>query len=227
MQTRLLIIGISLFLFTCRGRKESVYVWNGEDESRKLTLLKNNTFILEIEADYYHRIDTGKFQMVGDTLIINPDKTGGEIERVEKVDSLFMEKRFLEVMEQEVIFDTTNSLVESYYRAQIFPNVMINNSIALEISPDDPSYKKLTIPESIKVQSITVTVLEENSCKPRLAYHMDNLNDTKSYRVFLRSRRNQENYLAGFKWILKGESIESFFSNEDCDPLDVKLVRTR
>jgi hypothetical protein len=97
----------------------------------------------------------------------------------------------------------------------------------LEVSPDDPSYNKLIIPDSVEVQSITVTVLEENSCKPRFAYRVDNLNDSKSYRVFLRSRRNQENYLAGFKWILKGESIESFFSSEDCDPLDVKLVRKR
>jgi hypothetical protein len=202
-------------------------VWKGEDESRKLTLLNNNTFILEIETDYYHRVDTGTYRQVGDTLVINSEKTGGEIETIKTVDSLFMEKRFLEVMEQEVIFDTTNTVVDLYYRTQIFPNVIINNSIALEVSPDDPSYNKLIIPDSVEVQSITVTVLEENSCKPRFAYRVDNLNDSKSYRVFLRSRRNQENYLAGFKWILKGESIESFFSSEDCDPLDVKLVRKR
>lgn len=227
MKTRFLIIGLAFFLFTCRGRKESIYVWKGEDERRKLTLLNNNTFILEIEADYYHRIDTGRYYLSGDTIIINPEKTGGEIETVKSVDSLFMEKRFVEVMEQEVVFDTANTIVESYYRRQLFPNVIINKSIVLEVNPDDPSFSKLTIPDSVEVQSITVTVLEENSCRPRFAYHIDIGENSKSYRVFLRSRRNQKNYLAGFKWILKGESIESFFSNEDCDPMDNKLVRRR
>lgn len=230
MKPRILIICIAFLLFNCRGRKESVYIWNGEEESRKLTLLSNDTFILEIDADYYYRIDTGTYRITGDTLIINPDKKGHEIESVQTIDSLYMGQRFLEVMDQEIIFDTSNVVVDEYYRRQIFPNVVVNNSIALEVSPDDASYNKLIIPDSIEIHAISITVLEENTCVPRLTYHieLDKMKQTaKSYRVSVRSRKDQENYLAGFKWIMKGESIESFFSNEDCESMDIKLVRKR
>ena len=215
-------------LVSCRGKKALIYTWKGEEESRKLTLLKNNTFIMEVKTDYFNRTDTGTYLIAGDTLIINPDKKRNEIDSIVFVDSLFNGQRFLEVAEPEIVFDTTNTIVESFYHMIIFPNVIVNDSVTLTVNPEDPSYRKLVIPDSIEVRKITLTIQENNTCKPIIKFHLklpgDN-NALKSYRLFVSSRKDRENYLAGFKWLIKGDTIESFFSNENCDPLEIKLIR--
>jgi len=229
MKYLVVILSLAL-LVSCRGKKESIYSWKGEEESRKLTLMKNGTFILEINADYFNRTDTGTYRMFGDTLIINPEKRNNEIDSIAFMDSLFNGQYFIEVMETEIVFDTTNTIVESFYRNVIFPNVVVNDSIALSVSPNDPSYKKLIVPDSMEIYNITVAVLEENTCKPVLKYHVvisEPKKTSKSYRLYMPSQRNRENYLGGFKWLLKGDTIESFFSNENCESINIKLVREK
>jgi hypothetical protein len=215
-------------MISCRGKKESIYAWKGEEESRELTLLRNNTFILEIKTDYYSRIDTGSFKIIGDTLIINPDKGGDAIDSVFYVDAMLNERRYVEVNEEEIVFDTNNVEVESFYRATLFPSVTINDSLALSVSPDDSSFRKLIIPDSVSIHKLTINVQEGNTCRPGINYHFDippGNEFNKSFLVFIPSRRNRENYLAGFKWLIRGDTIVSFFANNNCDPVGIKLVR--
>ncbi len=228
MRYFVIIVLATSLLISCRGKKASIYTWKGEEESRKLTLLKNNTFIIEVNTDYFYRVDTGTYRIAGDTLIINPDKKRNEIDSIVFVDSLFNGQRFLEVAESEMVFDTSNTIVESFYRMMIFPNVIVNDSIALVVNPDDPSYRKLIIPDSLSVKKITLIIQESNTCKPILKFHLKlsgDSNNVKSYRLFMSSRKDRENYLAGFKWLIKGDTIESSFSNENCDPSEIKLIR--
>lgn len=222
--TGLVVLLVSL-IFSCRGKKESIYSWRGEEEFRKLMLRRDNTFVLNIQTDYYNRTDTGTFRRVGDTLIINGDKVNDGIDSVVFVDSLYFDERFIEVMEPEFVFDTTNTMVESFYRTLIFPNVIVNDSVVLSASANDPSFRKLTLPDSIEIKKITVIIQEGNTCKPVLRYHQTFDRNHISYRLFIASRKGRENYLAGFKWLIKGDTIESFFANENCEPMDIKLVR--
>lgn len=222
-----LVVLLASLIFSCRGKKESIYSWKGEEEIRSLTLRRDNTFILKIQTDYFSRIDTGTFAQMGDTLIINPDKVKDGIDSVVTIDSLYYEERFIEVIEPEFVFDTTNNIIESFYRTLLFPNVTVNDSMVLSASSNDPSYKKLSIPDSIEIKKITVIIQEGNTCKPVLSYHQTFDSNHKSYRLFITSKKGRKNYLAGFKWLIKGDTIESFFANENCEPTDIKLVRER
>lgn len=227
----IIIILISLvLLLSCRSKKESVYSWKGEEESRELTLLKNNTFILSIKTDYYSRLDTGFYEIRGDTLIINPGKRGTTVDSVYYVDSGMHEQRYVEVNEEEIEFDTNNVAVNSFYRTILFPSVKVNDTLPLSVSPDDATFRKLVIPDSVSVRRLTVEILEENTCKPRLKYHLDvpvEEANQKSYLLFIHSRKSQNNYLSGFKWLIRGDTIFSNFANENCDPVGIKLISQR
>jgi hypothetical protein len=226
-----IIISCVILLLSCRGgKKESIYLARGEEETRKLTLLKDNTFILEISTDYYNRVDTGIYKMNGDTLILNPASRERTIDSVQYVDELLSGRRFVEVYEEEVEFDTNNVIVESFYRAIIFPQVVINDSLALSVSAADSSFRKAEIPDSITASRLEVRIQESNSCKPQLTYYLQiapDVGDHKSYLIFIPSRRNRENYLPGFKWLVKEDTIISFFANEECDPVGLRLIRER
>lgn len=227
MALRITCIIAVAFLLSCRGEKDAVYHWQGEGESRTLTLLKNGTFILDIKAGYYNRLDTGTYKLNGDTLIINPDKTKSTIDSVATTDSLFNGQRYMEVFEEEVVFNTENSVQESFYHETVFPAVIVNDSLALTLNPDDHAYHKLAIPENVTVRSARVTISEDNTCKPSLTFHI-NLSEkssANSYRIYIRSKDNKDNYLAGFKWLMRGNTVESFFKNEACEPAEIRMIR--
>lgn len=227
----IIIILISLVLvLSCRSKRESIYSWKGEEETRELTLFKNNTFILSIKTDYYNRIDTGFYDMNGDTLIINPGKRGTTIDSVYYVDSGPEEQRYVEVNEEEIEFDTNNVAIGSFYRTILFPSVKVNHTLSLAVSPDDASFRKLVIPDSVSVRQLTVDVHEENTCQPKITYYLyipEAMANQKSYVLFVDSRKGRENYLAGFKWLIRGDTIFSFFANENCDPVGMRLIRQR
>lgn len=228
MLSRVVLLLVVVTLLSCRGRKDMVYSWQGDGESRTLTLLKNGTFILDIKAGYYNRTDTGQYRINGDTLLINPDKVSNHIDSLVTADSLFQGQRYMEVFEEEVVFNTQNEVEETFYRQVVFPSVVINDSLALALSPDDPAYHKLVIPESIHLKSLKVTVSEDNTCKPSVTYSMtvpDDFDNAGSYRVYLKSRENKHNYLAGFKWLIRGNTIQPFFRDNNCEPAEIKLIR--
>lgn len=213
---------------SCRGRKETVYGWKNKEESRTLTLLPDGIFVLNINAGYYNRIDTGTYLMHGDTLILNPDKQANASDSVVVMDSLFMGNRYVEVYEEEVTVDN-NEVAESFYRPTIFPAVKINGSVPLSLIPEDPGYHKLLIPDSIAVSSVVITRREANTCRPFYDVQVnipEGRNDQgKSYRIYLPSKQRTENYLGGFKWLVKGKTIESFFKEDTCDPIGITLKR--
>jgi hypothetical protein len=214
----------------CKSRKEAIYIWQNEDEHQRLILKRDNSFVLEIDAGYYLRIDTGTFIQRGDTIVLNPDKEGNVIDSLVEMDSLFYGHRFLEVMEPEVSVSKDNEITKSFVRAILFPMVIINDSIPLSLNPDDQSYSKLLIPDSLDVYRILIRVPEEKTCKPELTFKL-NLHErekpAKSFRIYIRSHDTRELYLAGFKWLLKGDTVETTFMDEWCSPIGVKLVRSR
>jgi hypothetical protein len=219
-----------ILVVSCRGKKESIYFARGEEETRRLTLLKDNTFILEIRTDYYNRVDSGIYKIEGDTLILNANGEERTIDSILYVDDRLNEHRFVEVNEGEVEFDTNNTIVDSYYRAIIFPEVVINDFDTLSVSPADSSFRKAEIPDSVMVSGLDVLIHESNSCKPQITYHLQipsEFGNQKSYVIFIPSRRKRENYLSGFRWLIRGDTIVSFFANENCDPVGIKLVRQR
>ena len=230
MKCRIIIRCFILFVSCRGGKKESIYVAKGEEETRRLTLLKDNAFILEIRTDYYSRVDTGIYKMDGDTLILNPASGKPTIDSVRYVDEVLNGHRFVEVYEGEVEFDTNNAIVESFYRAIIFPEVVINDSLSVSVSAADSSFRRAEIPDSITVSRLAVRVHESNSCKPQLTYTLQIAPDVgyqKSYLIFIPSRRKRDNYLSGFKWLIKEDTIVSFFANDECDPVGIRLVRQR
>jgi len=214
----------------CRSKKEVIYLWEGEDESRRLTLQKDNTFILEIDAGYYLRVDTGRYVQRGDTLVMNPDRGGNVIDSLLEMDSLFYGHRFLEVMQPVITFGDDNTVIDSHYRGVLFPVAIVNGSLALSIDPNDPSYRKLLIPDSVSVRTILVRVPEERTCKPELTFRLSipqREPPTKSYRVYIRSHDSRIHYLAGFKWLLEGDTIKAHFIDEWCTAGEMRLARRR
>lgn len=228
MSSRVILVLAMAAMLSCRGRKDTVYSWQGDGESRTLTLLKNGTFILEIKAGYYNRTDTGQYEITGDTLVINPDKVSNHIDSLVTADSSFHEARYMEVYEEEVVFNTQNEIEEVFYREVVFPAITINDSLPLAVSPDDPAYHKVIIPENMAVRSIKVTINEDNTCKPSVTYRMtvpEGFETERSYSLYLKSRENRHNYLAGFKWLIRSNTIQPFFKNNDCEPAEIKLIR--
>lgn len=228
MTSRAILIMSLIFLFSCRGKKEAVYSWQGDGESRTLTLLRNGTFILDIQAGYYNRTDTGNYKINGDTLIVNPGKISNVIDSIATNDSLFNGQRHMKVLEEELVFNTENEVQESFYREIVFPSVVINDSVQLSVSEDDPAYHTLIIPENTKIRSIKVTVNEENTCKPTVIYRLiipEEKSIAGSYSIYLRSKDSKDNYLAGFKWLIHNDTVESFFKNNDCEPSEIKMIR--
>ena len=223
----LIFFSCALLLGACRGKKESIYVLASEDETRTLTLRKDGTFLLEVRAGYYNRIDTGTYDMRADTLALNQDKSRPELDSVVVIDSLYNGARFLEIFEEEVVVDY-GVITQSSYNPPIFPTVVVNDSIPLSLNPDDQSYHKLLIPDTLELQKVRVTRFENNTCKPSITVEKKlpaSVGSTKSILIYLRSYERPEHYLSGFKWLVKGDTIESFFQNENCESLELKFVK--
>jgi hypothetical protein len=228
MCTRIIICLVIIGMGVSCSNKEAVYSWQTTEESRTLALTKDNRFILNIQGGYYNRIDTGTYQVSGDTLILNPDKIKNSLDSIVALDSLFNGQRFIEVYEEIVEVDAHNAIQGSTYSASIFPSVIVNNTLSLSLSPDDQSYHKLILPDSVAVRELKVNVREDNTCKPLVTFRGNVPADkqtAKSYQLFVRSSERRENYLAGFKWLLKSDTIESFFSSDSCESTHIKMVR--
>lgn len=213
---------------SCRTKKDVVYRWEGEDESRSLTLKRDNSFILEIDAGYYFRVDTGTYLRNGDTLVINPDKGSAAIDSLVEMDSLYYGRRFVEVMRPVIDFGKENEVVGIHHSGVIFPQVVANDTLDLLVNPDDPTYRKLHIPDSVQVRSLLIRVPEERTCRPELTYRLalpQHDPPTESYRVYIRSHDTRSHYLAGYKWLIRGDTIMTSFVDELCTPSDIKLVR--
>lgn len=213
---------------SCRTKKEAVYRWEGNDESRSLTLKRDNSFILEIDAGYYFRVDTGTFLQRGDTLVINPGKGSAAIDSLVEMDSLYFGHRFVEVMQPVIDFGMDNEITGAYYKGVIFPQVLVNDTLDLLVDPDDPTYRKVHIPDSVQVMSLLIRVPEDRTCKPVLTFRLalpQRDPPTKSYRVYIRSHDTRSHYLAGYKWLVRGDTIMTSFVDEWCTPAEMKLVR--
>lgn len=228
---RIFPVGIALIVLAgCRSEKVVTYVWENEDEHQRLTLRNDKTFILDIDAGYYSRIDTGTFIRKGDTLILNPNKRGNYIDSLVEMDSLFLGHRFLEILEPEITVGDDNLEGESYARAILFPTAIVNDAVLLALIPDDPSYTKLLIPDSLAVTRLLIRVPEHRTCIPELTYTL-NLprrdRDSRSFRVYVRSHDTRDRYLGGFKWLVRGDSIQTSFTDEWCTPSEAILIRRR
>lgn len=224
----LTVIVVMLVVASCRVKKEAVYRWEGTDESRSLTLRRDNSFILEIDAGYYFRVDTGTFTRKGDTLVINPDKGSTAIDSLLEMDTLFNGHRFLEVMIPVIDFGTDNQVEGFRHTAVIFPAAVVNDTLPLVLDPDDASLRKLRIPDSLRVRSLAIKIPEKRTCKPELNFRLalpQRDPPTSSYRVYLRSHDTKPHYLAGYKWLIRGDTVMTSFLDEDCVEAEVKLVR--
>lgn len=220
----------AMVMSSCRSKVEAVYRWENADESRSLTLKRDNSFILEVNAGYYVRVDTGTFLKKGDTLVINPDKGTSAIDSVVELDGRYNGHRFLEVMQTVFDFGMENQIIDSYQRGVIFPAAVVNDTLSLALDPDDPSYRKLHIPDSVEVGTLLIRVPEQRTCRPELTFRLSlSSRDPlpQSYRVYIRSHDTRENYLAGYKWLVSGDTIMTSFVDESCSPADVRLVRVR
>lgn len=230
MSKLLHVILFLIVLGSCRGKKETMYYWESPDERRRLTLLPDNRFVLAIDAGYYQRVDSGTFLMRGDTLIINADKTGNVTDSLVVTDTLFEGARFVEVFEEEVVVDNNNRIASSAYREKIFPLVIVNDSDTLLLHSEDATFRLALIPDTLEVSKLKVIVNEDNTCRPFRVSEFDVPQEGrlgKSYALYLDSKQRRENYLAGFRWLVKDDTIESFFSNAHCDPTEIKLVRKK
>lgn len=224
----LLAVLMAATLLSCRTKKEVVYHWENADESRSLTLKRDNSFILEINAGYYFRVDTGTFLRKGDTLVINPDRGSAAIDSLVEMDSLYFGRRFAEVMQPVIDFGMDNEVMGVHHKGVIFPQVVVNNTLDLSVDPDDPTYRKLHIPDSVEVGSLVIRVPDERTCKPELTFRLalpQRESPTKSYRVYIRSHDTRSHYLAGYKWLIRGDTIMTSFVDEWCTPAEIKLVR--
>lgn len=224
----LLAVLMAATLLSCRTKKEVVYHWENADESRSLTLKRDNSFILEINAGYYFRVDTGTFLRKGDTLVINPDRGSAAIDSLVEMDSLYFGRRFVEVMQPVIDFGMDNEVMGVHHKGVIFPQVVVNNTLDLSVDPDDPTYRKLHIPDSVEVGSLVIRVPDERTCKPELTFRLalpQRESPTKSYRVYIRSHDTRSHYLAGYKWLIRGDTIMTSFVDEWCTPAEIKLVR--
>lgn len=219
---------VAATLSSCRTKKEVVYRWENADERRSLTLRRDNSFILEIDAGYYFRVDTGTFLRKGDTLVINPDKGSAAIDSLVEMDTLYFGHRFVEVMQPVIDFGMDNEVTGTYHKGVIFPQVVVNDTLGLSVDPDDPAYRKLHIPDSVRVRTFVIRVPEERTCKPELTIRLalpQRDPPTKSFRVYIRSHDTRSHYLAGYKWLIRGDTIIPSFADEECTPADMRLVR--
>ena len=225
-------IGIIFIIFvvvtSCRTKKENVFIWDKEEDHRQLTLIDDHTFVFQIDAGYYTRMDTGEYQLIGDTILLNPMKSAIDIDSVVHVESLFNEHRFVEVLLEDVTFGK-NEVIDANYRPQLFPSVVLNDNLPIQLDPDDPAFHKLLLPDSVEVVSVTVSLVEENSCKPirELRTSVSATNATGSYQVYISSPLRKANYLAGHKWLIKGNTVFCNFTDDQCTPGAVKLVRKK
>lgn len=230
VKSLLLAVLLAATLASCRAKKDVVYRWQNSDESRSLTLKRDNSFILEINAGYYVRVDTGTFLRKGDTLVINPDKGYAAVDSLVGMDSLYFGHRFVEVMQPVIDFGMDNEVTGTYLKGIIFPEVVVNDTLGLSVDPDDPSYRRLRVPDSVQVRSFVIRIPEERTCNPELTIRLTlspHESLAKSFRLYLRSHDSRSHYLAGYKWLIRGDTIMTSFVDEGCTPGDMKLVRVR
>lgn len=224
-----IILSCFLLFAACRAEREGVYRWQGEGESRTLTLRRDKTFVLEVDGGYFYRIDTGRYAVKGDTLILNPDRALTSIDSLIEMDQRYDGRRYIEVMQPEVSFDRQNRVLGTEYRGLIFPSVTVNGGIALEIDSTDTSFRRLLIPDSVDVRSLLIRAPDERTCPPEVVFRVTippRNPPTTSFRIVLRSPDMRHQYLAGFHWIMRGDTVYASFVDEDCTPGQIRLVRT-
>jgi|SRR5690606_29790089 len=226
----LIFILICIFLFAaCRAEREGVFRWRGEDESRTLTLRRDKTFVLEVDGGYFFRVDTGRYVLKGDTLILNPERARASIDSLIEMDQRYDGRRYMEVMQPEVTFDNQNRVLRTEYRGLIFPSVTVNGNISLQVDSTDTSFRRLVIPDSLEIRSLLIRVPDERTCPPEVAFRVTvppRNPPTTSFRIVLRSPDMRHQYLAGFRWLLRGDTIYASFVDQDCTPGIIRLVRT-
>jgi hypothetical protein len=228
LQRIVLVLGTLATLASCSAKREAVYRWRGEDESRTLTLRRDKTFVLEVDGGYFYRVDTGRYALRGDTLILNPDRALSSIDSLIEMDQRYDGRRYMEIMQPEVSFDKQNRVIGTEYRALIFPSVTVNGEITLEIDSMDTSFRRLLIPDSLEVRSLLIRVLEERTCPPEIAFRVTippRNPPTTSFRIVLRSPDMRHQYMAGFHWLIKGDTVYASFVDEDCAPGQIRLVK--
>ena len=226
----LLFLSSVCLIVSCKARKEPakerVYVWGDGEESHTLTLTPEGSFELAIEAGYFSRTDTGAYSIIGDTLVLNPGKQMTNIDSLEVFESPFEGNRVLEVFEEDVTLDS-GQIIESFYRPKIFPVVVVNNDVTLSVHPKDQAFSKLLIPDSLAVNEVLITVELSNTCIPVLPVRVkipEKDRTAKAYQIYLRSPQRQENYLAGAKWIIRGDTLDTFFRGDTCEPTGVQSM---
>lgn len=213
----------------CSAEREAVYRWQGTDESRTLTLRRDKTFILEVDGGYFYRTDTGRYTMRGDTLVLNPASAFSSIDSLVEDDERYAGRRYMEVMQPVVEFDEQNRMTGKEYRGLIFPNVTVNDTLTLEIDSTDTSFRRLLIPDTLDIRTITIRVPEERTCRPEVTFRVTlkpRDPPANSFRIFLRSHDMRSHYLAGFKWLIRNDTVYASFIDENCTPGTMRLAKT-
>lgn len=218
-----------LALSACSAKREAVYRWQGMDESRTLTLRRDKTFTYEVDGGYFFRTDSGRYALRGDTLILNPDRAFSSIDSLVEMDERYAGRRYMEVMQPVISYDAQNRVSEIEYRGLIFPNVTVNDAVTLELDSTDASFRRLLIPDSLNVRTILIRVPEERTCRPEVTFRVvisPRDPPTKSFRIVLRSHDMRSHYLAGFRWLLRGDTVYATFVDDDCTPGTIRLAKT-
>jgi hypothetical protein len=213
----------------CSTEREAVYRWRGEDEGRTLTLRRDKTFVLEVDGGYFYRVDTGRYAIRGDTLILNPERALTSIDSLIEMDQRYDGRRYMEVMQPEVTFDKQNRVSVTEYRGLIFPSVTVNGEVVLQIDSTDTSFRRLVIPDSVEVRSLMIRVPDERTCPPELTFRVTvqpRNPPTTSFRIVLRSPDMRHEYLGGFRWLIRGDTVYASFVDERCAPGTIRLVKT-
>lgn len=222
------VVSFVLAFAGCSAKRQAVYRWQGVDESRTLTLLRDKTFIYEIDGGYFFRADTGRYALNGDTLILNPDRAFSSIDSLVEMDERYAGRRYMEVVRPVVSYDDKNRVSGIEYRGLIFPNVTVNDVVTLEIDSTDASFRRLLIPDSLEVRTLLIRVLEDRTCRPEVAFRVvipPRDPPTASFRIVLRSHDLPSNYLAGFRWLIRGDTVYTSFLDEDCIPGMIRLAK--
>lgn len=219
-----------LVLSGCKAEREVVYRWQGMDESKTLTLRRDKTFIFEVDGGYFFRTDTGRYVIQGDTLTLNPDRAFSSVDSLVEMDERYGDRRYMEVVQPVVLYDDRNGTTETEYRGLIFPNVTVNDAVTLEIDSTDASFRRLLIPDSVEVRTLTIRVPEERTCRPEVTFRVEippRNPPTASFRIVLRSHDTRSHYLAGFRWLIRGDTVYASFLDHDCTPGLSRLAKIR
>lgn len=217
-----------LILAACSAKREAVYHWKGMDESRTLTLRRDKTFIFQVDGGYFFRTDTGRYALHGDTLILNPDRAFSSIDSLIEMDDRYDGHRYMEVVQPVISYDDRNQVVEKEYSGVIFPDVTVNGTFTLQVDSTDATFRRLLIPDSLEVRTLLIRVPDGRTCKPEVTFRVvipPRNPPTTSFRIVLRSHDLRAHYLAGFHWLMKGDTVYASFVDEDCTPGQIRLAK--